>query len=102
MLYTEVFIIANIQITIKMFLEIKISMLYWRDYDNSGWVIAGFHCSLRKMNGWGRKECKYDREIRGRKQWSVKGMELEKGKKEGKGKMGETEEQACKRERACV
>ena len=36
MLYTKVFIIANIQITMKIPLRTKICMHYWRNYVKSG------------------------------------------------------------------
>ena len=45
MLYTKVFIIASAQFTMKMLLETKILMHYWRDYIISGYAIAGFHCT---------------------------------------------------------
>ena len=47
MLYIEVFIIANVWITMKMLLGTKICMLYWRNYVKSGCAIAGLYCTSK-------------------------------------------------------
>ena len=41
----KVFIIANVWITVKMFLETKFCLLYWRDYVKSRCAIVGFYCT---------------------------------------------------------
>ena len=44
--YTEVFINANIKITVKMLLRTKILILFLQDYVKSGCAIAVFRCIL--------------------------------------------------------
>ena len=49
-LYIEVFIIANILITMKMLLGTKICAFYWQKYVKSGCAIAGLHCTILLEN----------------------------------------------------
>ena len=53
MLYTDVFIIANICTTMKLLLGTKICMLHWRNYVKSGCTIAGFYCIVNRGNSFG-------------------------------------------------